>query len=205
MPRFRAFKREPVPFDFLDFDEAARLEQAADGQWRLLIVVALHTGLRMGELLALRWEDADLVAGRIVVRQSDWKGHIVTPKSGRWREIPLNAKVLKALKSHRHLRGPLVFCEEDGTALTYKQMHRGLMLACRRAGLRLVQWHCLRHSFASHMVTRGVPLKAVQELLGHASIEMTMRYAHLSPDVRRDAVDALLDQWRHNGCLEEKV
>src|SRR5882762_7301135 len=63
--------------------------------------------------------------------------------------------------------------------------------ACKRAGLRPISWHVLRHTFASHLVMRGVPLKAVQELLGHATIEMTMRYAHLSPDARRDAVGVL--------------
>ena len=63
--------------------------------------------------------------------------------------------------------------------------------ACKRAGLRPISWHVLRHTFASHLVMRGVPLKAVQELMGHATIEMTMRYAHLSPDVRRNAVQLL--------------
>ncbi len=66
-----------------------------------------------------------------------------------------------------------------------------LWRACRRAGLRRIGWHVLRHTFASHLVMRGVPLKAVQELMGHATIDMTMRYAHLSPHVAREAVKVL--------------
>ena len=98
---------------------------------------------------------------------------------------------LAALKGHRHLRGKLVFCAADGRMLTKNECKHPLWRACRRAGLRQVGWHMLRHTFASHLVMRGAPLKAVQELLGHASIEMTMRYAHLSPDARKDAVGLL--------------
>lgn len=67
----------------------------------------------------------------------------------------------------------------------------GLLEAARQADLRPIGWHTLRHTFASHLVMRGAVLKSVQELLGHASLETPMRYAHLSPDVRRDAVGLL--------------
>ena len=184
--------RVPEPeFDFLDFEEAPRLEKGAAGEWAVMIIVGLTTGLRQGELLALRWEDVDLVRGRLLVRRAVARGVIGTPKSGKSREIPLNDKVLAALKRHRHLRGELVFCDEGGRMLPKGVCKWPLWSACKKAGLRRIGWHVLRHTFASHLVLRGAPLKAVHELLGHSTIEMTMRYAHLSPDVRRDAVRLL--------------
>ena len=86
-----------------------------------------------------------------------------------------------------------MFCDGDGHMLSKGACKWPLRRACRRAGLRRIGWHVLRHSFASHLVMRGAPLKAVQEMLGHSTIEMTMRYSHLSPDVRRDAVRLLDD------------
>lgn len=129
--------------------------------------------------------------GRLLVRRAVARGVIGTPKSGKSREIPLNDKVLVAFKRHRHLRGELVFCDEGGRMLPKGVCKWPLWSACKKAGLRRIGWHVLRHTFASHLVMRGAPLKAVQELLGHSTIEMTMRYAHLSPDVRRDAVRLL--------------
>ena len=191
VPTIRRLKVPKPDFDFLSFNEAQRLVDGAEPEWRPMVVLALNTGLRLGELLGLQWDDCDLVARRILVRRSSWHGVVGTPKSGRQREVPLNGRAVTALKEHRHLRGPWVFCQEDGAALVQHHCRPVLRRACKRAGMREVQWHALRHSFASHLVMCGEPLKAVQELLGHASIEMTMRYAHLSPDVRRSAVDAL--------------
>ncbi|NNB84591.1 tyrosine-type recombinase/integrase [Corallococcus exiguus] len=195
-PRVKLLKAEKPEFDFLNFEEADRLVRSAEPTWRAMVTVALHTGLRRGELIALQWDVVDLVAGRLVVKRNVWRGHFGSPKGGRSREVPLNAIALDALKAHRHLRGPFVFCDDAGDFLKNDTCRNAILRTSKRAGLRPIGWHTLRHSFASHLVMRGVPLKAIQELLGHASIEMTMRYAHLSPDVKKDAVRALESQPR---------
>ena len=180
-------------FDFLSFEEAERLIDAAPGESQMMILLALRSGLRLGELLALRWQDLDLKAGRIFVRRNWVKGKIGTPKSGKAREVDLGDDAINALKRHRHLRGELVFCQADGSMLTIGEPRWYIRRACKLAGIREVGWHVLRHSYASHLVMRGAPLKAVQDLLGHATIQMTMRYAHLSPAAKRDAA-RLLDR-----------
>jgi integrase len=183
--------KTPVPeFDFLTFDEAFRLIAAASEEWRGAIAVALRTGLRQGELRALRWSDVDLEHGRIIVRRAVWRDVISTPKNGRQREVPLSQQAAGALREHPR-RGELVFAAPDGSLLSKGAMKWPFWNACSNAGLRRIGWHTARHTFASHLVMRGAPLKAVQELMGHSTIEMTMRYAHLSPDARRDAVRLL--------------
>jgi integrase len=83
-----------------------------------MIMTGLRTGLRIGELRALRWVDVDLVAGRLTVRHAVAKNDVGTPKSGRKRTIELGHEIAAALKKHRHLRGELVFCGADGRMLT---------------------------------------------------------------------------------------
>jgi integrase len=148
----------------------------------------------------------DFRAGRLVVRQGEYKGRIETPKDGESREVDLSREALAARRRHKHLRGPYVFCHEDGAILSEPAMRKPLARACRRAGLRNLSWYVFRHTFASHLVMKGVPLKAVGELMGHSTIEMTMRYAHLSPVIRRDAVQ-LLDaaKLEHSGSTDEKA
>jgi integrase len=193
IPPIRRLKEEKPEFFFLDFGEAERLIEAADPEWRTMIVVALKTGMRLGELLALRWIDVDLVAGRVMVRRNYVRGHVGSPKSGKAREIPLCDEAIAALKMHRHLKGGLVFCNKKGDYLTKEMAKCPLPRAARKAGLAREQfgWHALRHTFASHLAMKGAPAKAIQELLGHSTIEMTNRYMHLSPDARREAVKLL--------------
>lgn len=177
---------------FLTFEEEPRFIAAASDEWRPMVHTALKTGLRLGELLALKWEDVDLVSGKIVVRRTLWRSTEGSPKGGRSREVALGDDAVAVLKAHRHLRGPYVFCDEKGTRLSHRMVSNLVPRICKKAGLaKRLTMHDLRHSFASHLVMRGVTLKAVQELLGHTSIDMTLRYAHLSPDVKRDAVKLL--------------
>jgi len=193
VPKIKRFKVAEPEFDFLDFREADRLLSGAEPEpeWWTAILVALRTGLRRGEIMALRWTDLDLDAGRLIVRQATTRGKVGTPKSGKPREIPLSRVVVAAVSRHKHLRGKLVFCRDTGKPFKDDHMKYPLRRVCRRAMLREIGWHVLRHTFASHLVMRGVPLKTVQELLGHSDIRMTMRYAHLSPDVKREAVELL--------------
>jgi integrase len=202
MPMVEWVKVPQQDFDFFDFEEGQRLLDAAAKlpDWRCAIVLAIKTGMRLGELRALQSQDVDLVAGKVTVCRSLWKhDHEGTPKNGRTRVVDLPASAIAALKEHRHLRGARAFLNLDGDDYTIGEWRAALYRACRRAGLREIGWHVLRHTFASHLVMRGEPLKVVSELLGHSTITMTNRYAHLAPGATRSAV-AKLDEpapaWR---------
>lgn len=182
-------------FDFLDFEEADRLLAGAAKvpEWTCAVLLALKSGLRLGELRALRWSDVDLVASKVTVRRNLWRNHEGTPKNGKSRTVDLPSSAVSALKEHRHLRGDRVFLDPDGRDYSIGAWRHGLYRSCRRAGLRDVGWHTLRHSFASHLVMRGATFKEVQELMGHGTIAMTLRYSHLAPGATAAAV-AKLDE-----------
>lgn len=160
--------------------------------WHPFFLCALRTGLRLGELVALQWGDLDLVKGQVHVRRSWTHGKLGTPKSGRSRIVPASPELVEAFKAHRHLNGDLVFCKPEGGYLDRNKVKHPFWTCTRAAGLPEIRIHDLRHTFASQLVMRGVPLNAVKELLGHATIEMTMRYAHLAPGAS-SAYVALLD------------
>jgi integrase len=172
VPNVRWLKVPPPEFDFLTFEEAARLVDGADAEWRVMILLALRTGLRQGELLGLRWDDVDLVAGRLMVRRSAVRGVVGTPKNGKSREVPLSDDAIAILRSlPSRFPGENVFAHEDGRMLTKGDCKHPLWRACRKAGLRRIGWHVLRHSFASHLAMTslcrrsdgGAPLRSLTD------------------------------------------
>jgi integrase len=169
-----------------------------------LLATASDTGLRQGELIALGWGDVDLAAKTLTVRRSSWRGIVGAPKSGRDRKIPLTARLWAALKAHRHLRGELVFCHEDGSPFTQSAMEAALRNACKKAGLRSIGSHTLRHTFCSSLAMRGAAPKAIQELAGHSTLSMTLRYMHLAPSALREAI-GLLDSGHRLGNAQNAI
>jgi len=147
--------------------------------------VALHTGLRQSNEFHLLWADVNFDTVTITVRRS---------KSGEAYHVPMNEDVRAALRDlPSRLRSEWVFPSDTGkTPVDAKNyMHRVFNPALKRARIAGFRWHDLRHTFASRLVMAGVDIRTVQELMGHKTLAMTLRYAHLSPAHRLDAVQRL--------------
>jgi integrase len=178
-----------------------RIIDAADPPVRLRIIFAAATGLRAGELHALRWRHLDLSKGEVLVesRVDAYGEEDVTKTSAGRRTIPLAAGVVTLLKKWRlesqfSLRDDLVFPNRKGNYEGHDNlMKRGFLPACKRAGVGRVTWHSLRHFAISCWIEAGLQPKAVQVFAGHSSLQVTMdRYGHLFPsEDHRQAMDAI--------------
>ena len=187
-------------------EEARRfLATAREDRLGALFDLALNTGLRRGELVALRWADVDLDAGRLAVRRNRVTvGYGVedgTPKGKRARVVDLDAGTVAALRSHRAAQaaerlawGPawtdagLVFTREDGSPLHPQTATWHLRRLARKAGVPAIRLHDLRHTHATLGLAAGVPAKVMQERLGHASVQITLDlYSHVVPGMQADA------------------
>jgi integrase len=152
------------------------------------IRLALNTGCRRNELLELEWRRVDLLARLIHLEAID-------TKAGRRRSVPLNRDARDAMLSRSRFRAqycpvsPWVFCDKDGSRV--QSIKRSWATACRRAGIADFHIHDLRHTCAAWLVTAGVALTEIRDLLGHSTVRMTERYAHLAPENVRAAVAAI--------------
>lgn len=164
---------------------------------RTMALLCIFTGVRAGELFALRWRHVDIERGVLQVRESVYKGKFGRPKSrSSIRDLPLGSVVLTALLDHRRRVGQvspddLLFSSRKGTALARNNVLRPFVYpACDRAGVPRVGWHSLRHLHATLLSDLKEPLKVAQAQLGHADLETTLRvYTHVLPGSQRRAVE----------------
>jgi integrase len=181
----------------LNADQVRALLDASDERSCALYTVAVRTGMRPGEILALRWSDVDLEAGTVQINRALSEGEFSTPKTPRSRRrISLSPATVAALKAHRKRQleermaksglwedHGLVFPSSVGTPKSQRNLNREFKNAAKRAGLPdHFKLYDLRHTCATLLLSRNVHPKYVQELLGHASIALTLdTYSHVMP------------------------
>jgi integrase len=169
---------------YLTEDEISRLLIECEGpkqkHLHRIVVCALNTGMRKGEILSLRWDQVK--NGFIYLEKTKTKNR---------REIPVNedlAKILKEIRKEEGLTSKYVFTY---ARRTIDRVDRAFRAALKRAHIEDFRFHDLRHTAASHMVMRGASLKEIQEILGHTTMTMTLRYAHLGEEQKKRAVGLL--------------
>jgi integrase len=151
-------------------EEIRLLIDACASYLKPIVITALNTGMRKGEILGLIWDDVDFRRGQILVRHS---------KNGESRVLEMNTLLSEILRQVRKRpQFPQVFLGRNGRPV--KSVRTAFDNACLRAGLSDFRFHDLRHTFASHLVMNGTNITTVKELLGHKTLQMTLRYSHLS-------------------------
>jgi len=152
-----------------------------------MVIASLNTGIRQGSLFKLLWNDIDFEEKILTVRPS-------AEKSGKLIRIPMNPTLTKTLQTWRDQTGGdengLVF-PSPKTGAIIDNCKRAWASVLKAADIKNLRWHDMRHDFASQLVMKGVDLNTVRELLGHSDLKMTLRYAHLAPQVKRAAVEML--------------
>ena len=152
------------------------------GLLKPIVTIAVHTGMRKGEILTLRWDQADFEQG--IISLEDTKNH-------ERRDIPMDETV-KATLHGLERKGDLVFPSKNQTRIDDTRIHLAFHEALKKSGITDFRFHDLRHTFASNLVMQeGVELNDVRELLGHKKMDMTLRYAHLSPKHKTRVVNLL--------------
>ena len=163
------------------------LVRAADSEQDAAIyLTAAFTGLRQGELVALRWRDVDFPGSAIRVRASYTNGHLTSPKSGKVRSVPMAPQVAEALarlgqRESVHRRGrPGLRRASPAATSTAPRCRSAIEPRSQRAALRPLRFHDLRHTFGTRVIAKA-DIRRVQEWMGHADVQTTMQYLHYVP------------------------
>ena len=191
-PKIKQLTIQKQKYDFLTEQELTILISHSQGITKDMIIVASRTGLRFGELIALEWQNLDLnsLEPKITVEKAISRGVLGSPKSNKIRYIPIINDVFRMLAPQQQNKG-LVFANNQGSYLSQQTCINRLHQVCKKAKMRKIGWHTLRHTFASQLAQNGVSITFVRELLGHSDIRTTMRYSHLTPLAVRDAINTL--------------
>ena len=177
----KLFKENNRRLRFLVADEMRDLVNNCQPHLRPIVITALNTGMRISEILGLLWEDVDFNRNQLLIR---------TSKNGEPRHIEMNRLLAETLRQlQRRPQNPYVFGSRAGNP--YADIRKSFKAALAAAGIVDFKFHDLRHTFASHLVMSGVDLMTVKELLGHKTIQMTLRYAHLSQGHKKKAVETI--------------
>lgn len=181
----RQNEKESARTRFLDAEEETALRLKISQEHLPELDLALHTGLRRNELFRLRWTDVNLRMGLLTVAKS---------KNGKPRHIPLNSVACAALEQLAAFRDDSGYVVPGPPAPRERDWRDWFETAIEAAKIPNFHFHDLRHTFASRLVMAGVDLRTVMELMGHSDITMTMRYAHLAPAHRQEAVERLVEK-----------
>jgi len=155
-----------------------------------LVTLALNTGMRQGELLKLRWEQVNWDSNSFTLKQ---------PKTLRVKTIPLNEAAKEALKwFNDHRYGDYVIMHHWGKSFQRSTVNKSFKMSLSKAKITNCRWNDMRHTFASHLVMEEIDLPTVSELMGHSNITMTMRYAHLAPKHKEEAVAKLAERYQRS-------
>ncbi|HTV53594.1 MAG TPA: site-specific integrase [Terriglobia bacterium] len=178
----RFLPEDNLRFETLSEEQEKRLLLASPPYLREMIVFAIHTGLRTSDIFGLQWTEVDIEQRRVKK---------IVMKSARLLSLPMNDAAFGVIESRLAVRhGPYVFYNPM-TGDRFSDVKNALTAAVKRAGLPRVTWHMFRHTFASRLTRNGVDLVTVKDLLGHANISTTMRYAHSNDAAKREAVNRL--------------
>lgn len=190
IPKIKLLKVPPPETFFITPEECDMLIQVADGYWHDMILTVLRTGLRFGELIALKWSDVDYDRKILTVQRSIVRGRLGSTKSNKNRIIPL-AYDLSELLASKKRTSEYIFTDENGDTLKQDYCRVKILALAKLASIRRIGWHALRHTFASHLANNGVTIQVIKQLLGHSDIKTTMRYTHLATETMVDAIAVL--------------
>ena len=197
----KTFKESPEAPRLLEAREVESLLNEMPDHLRALVSCAVYAGLRRQELFHLRWDDINWNTGELTVASR--RDHHT--KNYESRRIPMNTALVEALKRHpRQLGSRLVFSSREGKP--YTDVRDSLNAAADRAGIEgCVKLHQLRHAFCSHALMQNIDPRTVQRWMGHKDLTTTMRYAHVSPDHEKAAIQRLSYKTRHQVGTEAEI